>query len=142
MGESKNLQTVNYPKEFEVAIGGCFGPSFVVRLIDGKLMYEKSPGLYSLFPSVEIHPTPEQWDKFWAQVENLGVWDWAPYYEQRSENGEDGDHWLVRLSVGNRSVASEGDNCYPASTDQLGSSQPFKRLIEALRELLGGVEFW
>ncbi|MHB8840379.1 MAG: hypothetical protein ACYC56_01095 [Candidatus Aquicultor sp.] len=131
-----------YPKEFEVAIGGCFGPSFVVRLMDGKLMYEKSPGLYTLAPAIEIQPTPEQWDRFWTEVERIGVWNWVPYYEQRSTHGEDGDHWFVHLSLGDRSMLSEGDNCYPGQMDQSGSSQPFKQFLEALRELLGGAEIW
>lgn len=136
-----DMNKTNFPIEFEVATGGCFGPSFTVRFVDGKLMYEKSGGLYSLAPATEINPTQEQWTRFWERMNELGIWNWSPHYEQCSIGHEDGNHWFVNIAIDNRSVRSEGEDVFPGSSGTTPSKE-FEQFLEALRELLGGVEFW
>lgn len=130
--------TTNLPIEFEVFVGGCFAPTFTARLMDGKLIYESSPGAYSLSPSVENNPAPERWVQFRREVDRLGIWEWASYYENPAAEGT---HWRVHIVFGDRAITSEGSNAYP-NEDEMGVSEDFERFLAALRELLGGVEFW
>jgi len=132
------VDIANLPAEFEVFVGGCFGPTFTARLIDGKLMYESSPGVYSLISPVEINPGPEKWSRFWEKTDEIGVWGWASSYDNPAV---DGTHWRVHIVYGDRAVTSEGSNAYP-NEDETGNSKDFEQFLAVLRELLGGADFW
>lgn len=130
----------NYlPQQFDIAIGGCFGPSFTVRLVGDKISYEKSAGLYSLADSVEISPTAEQWARFWEQIDEIGVWQWSREYENPELEGA---HWYIHMRSGERSVTSEGDTAFPGSCESAEPTEEFKRFLAALSELIGGREIW
>lgn len=126
------------PDEFEICIGGCFGPTFTVRLKEGKLTYESSPGMYALAAIEEIALDGEAWVKFWDELDVVGVWGWDACYDNPAA---DGTHWFVYIAKGERSIKAEGENVYPGA-DGLESSENFERFLEALRRLLGGVDFW
>ncbi|HEY3375796.1 MAG TPA: hypothetical protein VGK02_12190 [Candidatus Aquicultor sp.] len=128
-----------YPTQFDVAVGGCFGPTFTVRLDEDKLVYEKSSGAYSLGKAQSIRPTGEQWARFWDEIDVIGAWRWRPLYEKA---GEEGAHWYVHISVNDHIVTSEGDGAFPGNDTGSGPSKEFERFLTALRELLGGVELW
>lgn len=133
-----SLETDWRPVEFEICIGGCFGPTFTVRLKDGKLTYESSPGMYSLAAIEELVPCREAWAKFWAEMDAVGVWSWEACYDNPSAHGT---HWFVHIAKGERFIKAEGENAYPGKHG-LESTENFGRFLNALRELLGGVDFW
>lgn len=126
------------PDEFEICIGGCFGPTFTVRLKDGKLTYESSPGMYALAAIEEVAPGSKAWVKFWTELDAVGVWSWDACYDNSSAHGT---HWFVHIAKGERCIKAEGENAYPG-TNGLDSTDNFDRFLKALRELLGGVDFW
>jgi len=61
----------------------------------------------------ELSPTPEAWQKFWARVEALGVWQWKPDYHD-PKRGPDGESWALTLRTGEKQVKSKGYNGVPA----------------------------
>lgn len=126
------------PDEFEICIGGCFGPTFTVRLKEGKLIYESSSGMYVLASMEEIAPDDKAWAEFWDELEAIGAWDWKSRYDNTDAEGT---HWFVHIAKGGRSIISEGENAYPGA-DSLESSENFECFLEALRRLLGGVDLW
>lgn len=130
--------TIHRPEEFEVCAGGCFGPTFTVRLKDGRLAYENSPGMYSLASMVEIEPDTNAWAQFWDELETIGVWYWKPLYE---EGAEEGVHWFVHIVAGDRRVTSEGENAFPGE-DRSGTTNEFERFMTALSRLLGNIKLW
>jgi len=127
-----------HPDEFEICVGGCFGPTFTVRLNKEILTYERSSGMYSLANIEEIMPDDMAWAKFWSELDAIGIWEWSSLYENPVEEGT---HWFVHIVKGERSVTAEGENAYPGA-EGLASRTNFERFLAALRELLGGVEFW
>jgi hypothetical protein len=109
-----------------------------VRLKNGKLTYESSPGMYALAEIEDIAPDREAWVKFWDELDAVGVWEWDSRYDNPAK---DGTHWFVHIAKGERLIKAEGENAYPGA-DGLESSESFERLLGALRTLLGGVDFW
>ncbi|HCG98611.1 MAG TPA: hypothetical protein DE036_02045 [Actinobacteria bacterium] len=124
--------------EFEICIGGCFGPTFTVRLKEGNLTYESSPGMYALAVIEEIAPDRDAWVVFWDELDAVGVWSWEALYDNPAAEGT---HWFVHIAKGERFIKSEGENAYPGS-DGLEPTEAFERFLAALRMLLGGVDFW
>jgi hypothetical protein len=61
----------------------------------------------------ELSPTPEAWQKFWARIEALGVWQWKPDYHDPKRDGPDGESWALTLQTGAKQLKSKGYNAVP-----------------------------
>lgn len=64
------------PKRFTIFIGGFMGPSYLVEM-DAK----ESVLRYQYFRNeakkeLKIQPTPQQWKKFWIQIDKSKIWSW------------------------------------------------------------------
>ncbi|MFP6634026.1 MAG: hypothetical protein VCD16_15445 [Planctomycetota bacterium] len=81
----------------------------------------------------KITPSPEDWLRFWEEIEESGVWIWEKYYQSR-EMICDGTNWGVEIKKpGRRKIDSGGSNAYP--------DEGFGEFLGAVSRLLGGLEF-
>lgn len=71
-----------------------------------------------------VCPTKAQWDKFWQELDELGVQDWNPTYQLCCL---DGTRWKVKIACNELEVESSGENDYPPN---------FLEFWEALEELM------
>jgi hypothetical protein len=86
-----------------------------------------------------ITPTPEQWEKFWHEVDAIGVWTWKSSY---SSMVLDGSWWEIDIAHGTRRLQSEGNNAWPESEDPAGpltypAAGQFERFLRAITFLTG-----
>lgn len=153
---------IDRPTAMQLSIGGIVGRSYVVELKDGILLYRSSK---RGFPSKRnpadvtrrIKPTAEQWELFWAALDEIRIWEWnAKYVEKRIMCGT---HWRIVIRSPARQVASSGSNSYPSDADDMRptrvrapteilsdeplvkKSQRFRKYLRAVRKLLGGLAF-
>jgi hypothetical protein len=81
----------------------------------------------------KITPSPEDWLRFWEELEATGVWSWEKSYQSR-EMICDGTSWGVEIKKpGRRKIDSGGSNEYP--------DEGFGEFLGAVSGLLGGLEF-
>ena len=160
--QSADETLIDRPSAMRLSIGGIVGPSFVVELKDGILVYRSSK---RGFPSKRnpadvsrrIKPTAEQWEQFWAALDEVRIWEWnAKYVERRISCGT---HWGIVIRSPARQIVSSGSNSYPSDGDDMRptrvrartgilsdeafvkNSQRFRKYLRAVRELLGGLAF-
>ena len=62
------------PGIFRAAIGGYFGPSYVVEWRGDELVYESRVG-ESQTGLIKARPTGARWRRFWNRCDELRVWD-------------------------------------------------------------------
>jgi 5-methylcytosine-specific restriction protein B len=69
------------PKKLSIFIGGFMGPSYLVEmdLKESVLRYQYFRN--ETKKELKIQPTPQQWEKFWIQMNKSKVWSWKPFYE-------------------------------------------------------------
>ena len=83
--------------------------------------------------SRKVIPSPEDWLRFWEELEEAGVWSWEKSYESRYMIC-DGTSWGVEIKKpGRRKIDSGGSNEYP--------DEGFGEFMGAVSGLLGGLEF-
>lgn len=63
----------------------------------------------------QLSPTPEAWQRFWARIDSLGVWQWKPDYNDPKRDWPDGESWALTLRTGARLLKSKGYNAVPAA---------------------------
>ena len=81
----------------------------------------------------KITPSPEDWLRFWEELEETGVWSWEKSYQSRAPIC-DGTSWGVEIKKpGRRKIGSGGSNAYP--------DEGFGEFLGAVSRLLGGLEF-
>ena len=81
----------------------------------------------------KITPSPEDWLRFWEELEEAGVWSWEESYQSRAPIC-DGASWGVEIKKpGRRKIDSGGSNEYP--------DEGFGEFLGAVSGLLGGLEF-
>jgi len=61
----------------------------------------------------ELSPTVEAWQRFWASIDSLGVWQWKPEYSDPKRDGPDGESWALVLQTGGKQLKSKGYNAVP-----------------------------
>jgi hypothetical protein len=61
----------------------------------------------------EVTPTPEEWVRFWDELDRAGIWQWNASYE--TEGVIDGTDWHVIARYDGKRVESSGANGYPGS---------------------------
>jgi hypothetical protein len=63
----------------------------------------------------ELSPTPEAWQRFWARIDLLGVWQWKTDFSDPKRAGPDGESWALTLRVGAKQLKSKGYNAVPGA---------------------------
>jgi len=61
----------------------------------------------------ELSPRPEAWQRFWARVDSLDVWQWKSDYSDPNRNMPDGESWAVTLRCRGKQQKSKGYNAVP-----------------------------
>lgn len=111
------------PLEFLVEYGPFHYPEegFRVSIRDDVLIYspDGSPDNQE-----QISPTEAGWNRFWQEMDELGVWDWNLHYDLCCL---DGTRWRIKIVYNELEINSSGENDYPDT---------FSGFWEALEELL------
>ncbi len=124
------------PSTFEFYIGGSVGPSLYVRMVDGRLLYERaSAGGYSGVV-MEASPTPEEWGRFMETADRLGIREWEPEYVS-AHSCCDVTYWHLRIEVDGRQIVVRGASGYPGSAGP-EVSREFREFRAAVERLIGG----
>jgi hypothetical protein len=124
---------------FSLSDAWCMSGVFL-QLHDGVLI--KSDALCSDSQPVPLgcgrcQPSDEQWQQFWQELEQIGVWSWQSEYQ--NPNVLDGEMWLLELAFAGKQLNTEGCNAYPGASDGPGFAKEcaFGQFIGALRRLTG-----
>ena len=126
------------PEHLKIFVGGYTGSSFGVRWEDGTLFYDRFDYGYELAETVNLQPDDDTWKEFWSTLDEIGVWQWNPKYNNPAIL--DGTNWSVELSRGDHNVDSQGSNCFPGNSSE-DDSGPFGQFCEAVSKLAAGREF-
>lgn len=120
-------------------VGGYDRASYAVRLTPAGLEYRTWASASAPQRTLLVGPSPEAWSQFWNDVDDLGVWEWAERYEDRSVAA--GTDWGVDLQNGKRRVSSVGSNVYPPEGTGPEPTFEWHRFCQAVHRLLGEVPF-
>jgi hypothetical protein len=120
-------------------IGGFDGLCHEVEFKQGKLRYRTGVGwAWSARKSTRT-PTTKDWERFWAEVEQAGVWAWNSNY--RTPNAFDGTQWSLTLQHAGKKIVSAGNNGYPGAVGpQYPPTSSFAHFLRALQHLTGSEE--
>ena len=146
-------ETPNAPTFFEAKIGGFFRTSYSVQLTNGVLFYSaRKDGEET--ESATVVPTAAQWKDFQDALNKLNVWQWRTnYYNDHNyynffndyNDTYEGTLWSLKIKLANRSIATQGVNCYPQAEGKPSKddndTKEFRIYLEAVEKLLGGKEF-
>jgi hypothetical protein len=118
------MRTDYTPQKFRVEYGPLHYPmeGFTISLKDGVLVYSPDG---SKSNEEELSPTEAEWNRFWQEMDELGVWEWNPTYQLCCLEGT---HWKIKIIFNELELDSSGENNYPDN---------FLGFWEALEELLG-----
>jgi hypothetical protein len=116
-------ESTKVPDQFEFLEGHAYMGRDSVKWEHDKLVFVKRVADKSGKGSFdetkeELSPTPEAWQKFWARIEALGVWQWKPDYHDPKRDGPDGESWALTLRTGEKQVKSKGYNGAPDGYDE------------------------
>jgi hypothetical protein len=134
------------PGRLHVSIGGHFGPSYGVKLENGRLTYTHLPATHDMgedrvLVSEEISPSADRWQAFRAALDRLGVWSWQEHYTDPKVC--DGTGWSAEIVYADQSIDSGGSNCFPDRTGapisitQAKRGDTFDQFCSAVSELAG-----
>ena len=111
-------------------IGGWFDHYGVHADDDGHVRWSHAENV-RLVDEATVTPSEEAWERFWATLDDAGVWDWAARYEPDSPV-MDGTSWMLEAEHDGRRVRSSGSNAYPPR---------FADVCQAVAALSGGRTF-
>lgn len=125
------------PKKLSAAIGGFLGGAFIVEMTaPDTVTYTHSARPSKDGPKAErttVKVTDAQWKAFRAHLDEAKVWSWKDDYVN---NGiVDGTMWRFTVDFGDKKIETNGRNAYPEQAQ-------FDAMLAAVRELLGGKDFW
>ena len=125
------------PTVLHFEIGGYNGPCHEVRWQGGQLACRHAPGAYMWQQEPRAcHPSPEQWQQFWAAAATAGVWNWDRDYTNLGVL--DGTQWSLKLSHAGRRVRCAGSNAFPGSAGpNYYPGCAFDQFLAALQQLTG-----
>lgn len=111
-------QSTPVPDQFEFFEGHAYMGGDSVKWEHDRLVFVKRvadmKGKGAFVETVErLSPTPEAWQRFWARIDSLGVWQWKSDYNEPKRDWPDGESWAVTLRSGERQVKSKGYNAVP-----------------------------
>lgn len=136
--ESKNRpeNSASFPKRMEFQIGGFLGSSHKINHVgSGKLEYFFAENNYEWADPIILEPQCEQWDQFWRDIDQIGLWKWeASYMNSRIL---DGTYWCLDFQISEKSLKTEGKNLYPGSNGKNSPSAEFLTFLKAVRNLTG-----
>jgi len=128
-----------YPKKLFVHIGGYGAPFHSIELSEREVSY-KVEGKQSQ----SLTPTEKQWTNFRKALDSIGVWAWKKEYE--TPGSVDGTNWRLEITYEDAQVSSYGRNSYPKANGSLCDSpceaDEFNEFVEAVRALIGGLDFY
>jgi hypothetical protein len=132
------------PSVLDIAIGGYFGDSYSLRLAGTRLIYEERGAGCEVIRTEQLTPSAKDWGAFWLACQKYGVWYWNTSYEDNDI--VDGTNWHLHIRLQDREISTGGSNAYPG--DQVfpeeGTDEyplPFKRFLNAVKRLAGGLPF-
>ena len=117
---------VSSPEEFRITSSSFYGRSFTILIRDGKLLYQATRPEEKLIRD----PADEDWDKFWRETVKLKIWLWKKSYVDRGSS--DGQNWSIKIKIGKMKLHTYGSGEFPEN---------YKKFLEALKNLIGGMEF-
>lgn len=115
------------PTRLTITIGGFHGPHYEVRLERGRLRVRLEDVMLTVTPSAQ------EWEAFWAAMEQIGVWRWQHVYDDGQTL--DGCQWKIDLRNGEQSVKCFGSNKFPGSDDR-ETAKPFQSFLAAVSALV------
>lgn len=130
------------PTKFKISIGGYTGSSYCLELRDETLIYTECEWGYEPVRTLEIKPASKDWRDFWLTCQIVGVWSWHMRYEKVDVC--DGTEWEVVIAVEDNQIATSGSNAFPGENDfpdNSGYPKPFKKFLNSVRKLTGGLPF-
>lgn len=74
-------------------------------------------------------PTPDAWRRFRAELDDIGVWAWRPYYTPPDYRLTHGWGWTLDIQYADRTLQSEGHDANPGP----GGRTPTVRRTESPR---------
>jgi hypothetical protein len=138
MTDGNGVSELLHPSVFRFGIGGYTGDSFEVSWNGEALVYRSFTTGFEPLETVEVRPRAQKWRLFWRWLDQNDLWSWPEVCENESPL-IDGTSWSVEIEADDKRLASSGSNAYPG-TSGTEPSLVFKRLLAALRRLLGGLE--
>jgi hypothetical protein len=129
------------PTRLQASIDNWGGRSYSVQLSNGKVLYSERSGADS--PQITtVTPSIEQWRAFRRALDTIPVWSWHAEY---ITDVFDGTGWSLSVKYSDRSLVSEGGNCYPRANGEKGPdllrTAAFQQLESAIEALVGGKTF-
>ena len=136
------MSEIAYPQKLSLCIGSYIGQSTGIQWDNRKkqLLY----GTTEYGPCLDMDvlsgfvPTELDWERFWIDVRNIGVWYWKDRYE--NNNVLDGSFWSLDIRYGDKQLTSKGTNAYPQQGTNI-PSEAFKQLLRAFGELMSDKDF-
>lgn len=120
----------NKPSRLDLSVCGYMGTSYTVALKRGVLHHVTYGCGCVPEKKSTVRPTEEQWISFLAALDSLRVWRWRSRHEEPGVCG--GTSWKAEITWGDKSIETSGCNSFPRA---------FEAYLEAVRTLLGGLEF-
>jgi hypothetical protein len=139
-----NDSPASMPEYLKIRVGGILGPVYSLRMKENKLLYRVRDDENSdEYTEKEVHPGDSEWQAFRLALDKIGIWRWHEEYP--NPDGTEGTQWYLEIEWGERRVKSSGDNNFPVADgdpeNEADISPTFEHLLEAVRRLLGGMEF-
>jgi hypothetical protein len=125
--QSQSRPPTHLPDEFEFFEGHAYTGADRVKWEDHRLVFVKRvadmTGKGSFHETTErLKPTPEAWERFWARIDSLGVWQWKSDYNDPKRDWPDGESWALTLRHGARQIKSKGYNAVPHAYSRFRSA--------------------
>lgn len=131
------------PSHLDISIGGYGGTCYRVTWEGSALRYYVSEWHPPDRLEAVIEPTQEGWERFWAAMDEVGLWTWKASYH--APGVMDGTQWDVEMKRGRRHVKTSGSNRYPGYREEGVEdgmpTQRFERFTKAVSALIGGRPF-
>jgi hypothetical protein len=117
-GRGQLRESGHVPDQFEFFEGHAYMGSESVKWEHDRLTFVKRVADMSgkgsfVETKEELSPSPEVWQRFWARIDSLGVWQWKADYSDPKRSGPDGESWVLTLRSGAKQVKSRGYNGLP-----------------------------
>lgn len=108
------------PDTLSAVIGSFELPSWRIAWERNRLVWQEMGPEYEVLTEEEIEPSDEQWQDFWAELDEIQVWDWDSFYFNRSDGEQTVVSWELEILLNDgRMIDSSGSNAVPGETREL-----------------------
>jgi hypothetical protein len=116
--QAQSRETTRAPDRFEFFEGhGYMGGTWVKWERDKLVLVKRVADMTGKGSLVEttkqLSPTRDAWQRFWARIDSLGIWQWKSDYTDPKCDGPDGESWALTLRRGAKQMKSNGYNAVP-----------------------------